>query len=65
LLLHHTAWFAWLKGNMIEAKKMAVKAIKTRAKLLGQDHESTLNSITMVGLVLNSQGKYKEAKVMH
>jgi hypothetical protein len=29
---------------------MAVKAMKTRAKLLGQDHESTLSSINMVGL---------------
>jgi tetratricopeptide (TPR) repeat protein len=64
-LLYNAAWFAWRKGNVIEAEEMAVKAMKARKKVLGPEHKSTLNSIDMVGLAFGSQGKYKEAEAMH
>jgi tetratricopeptide (TPR) repeat protein len=64
-LLYNAAWFAWRKGNVIEAEEMAVKAMKARKKVLGPEHESTLSSIDMVGSAFDSQGKYKEAEAMH
>ena len=33
--------------------------------MLRVDHPNMLMSVSNLGLVLNSQGKYKEAKVMH
>jgi hypothetical protein len=34
-------------------------------KVLGKEHPSTLSSMNNLGLVLGSQGKYKEAEAMH
>ncbi|OJD27365.1 hypothetical protein ACJ73_01249 [Blastomyces percursus] len=64
LLLYHVASFALLKGNMIKAEEMAVKAMKTW-KVLCLEHELTLRSISMVGLMDYYQGSYNEAEAMH
>ena len=34
-------------------------------KVLGPEHPSTLTSISNLGSVLSSQGKYEEAEAMH
>lgn len=60
-----TLWFAYGKGTMVEAEQMALKSMKTREKLLGPEHTSTLDSNNMVGLVLGNQGRYEEVEAMH
>jgi tetratricopeptide (TPR) repeat protein len=61
-LLYNAAWYAWRKGNVADAEKMSVKAMKTRKKLLGQEHEETLSSIAMVGLAYGLRGRWREAE---
>jgi len=41
---------------------MAVKAMKARRKLLGQEDEETLRSMSQIGLVYNMKGRLKEAE---
>jgi len=41
------------------------QVLETREKVLGPEHPDTLTSISNLRLVLLSQGKYKEAEVMH
>jgi tetratricopeptide (TPR) repeat protein len=65
LLLHKAAIYAWRKGDLNEAEDMAVKALKMRETLSGKESFETLNSINLLGLVLDDQGKYDEALVMH
>ncbi|KAI1521277.1 TPR-10 multi-domain protein, partial [Pyrenophora tritici-repentis] len=36
-----------------------------RERVLGQGHPDTLTSVSELGLVLESQGKYEEAEAMH
>jgi tetratricopeptide (TPR) repeat protein len=65
LLLHKAAIYAWRKGGLNEAEDMAIKAFKLRETLFGKESYETLNSINLLGLVLDSQGKYDEALIMH
>ena len=39
--------------------------LEHREKLLGPKHPDTLTSINNLGLILDQQGKYKEAEAMH
>jgi hypothetical protein len=57
-----SAWYAWRRGNVADAEKMSVKSMKARKKILGQEHEETLYSMGMVGLVYNLGGRWKEAE---
>jgi tetratricopeptide (TPR) repeat protein len=61
-LLYNAAWYAWRRGNVGDAEKMSVKAMKTRTKLLGKEHEETLSGMGMVGIVYNVGGRWKEAE---
>ncbi|KAF7175615.1 hypothetical protein CNMCM7691_009180 [Aspergillus felis] len=65
LLLHKAAIYAWRKGDLNEAEDMAIKALKMRETLFGKESFETLSSISLLGLVLDDQGKYDEALVMH
>jgi hypothetical protein len=55
-LLYKAAWYAWRRGNVGDAEKMSVKAMKTRRKLFGQEQEETLSGMAMVGLVYGLGG---------
>jgi hypothetical protein len=44
-------------GNGDEAEKMSVQAMEVREKILSREHEDTLSSIAMVGLVYNLRGR--------
>jgi tetratricopeptide (TPR) repeat protein len=62
LLLYHGAWYAWRKGNVVDAERMSRKAMKARTKILGPEHEETLRSIGMRGLAYHLGGRWKEAE---
>ncbi|KAI8930738.1 hypothetical protein NX059_012346 [Plenodomus lindquistii] len=62
MVLYRAAWFAERTGNIADAEMLATKAMKTRKKVLGQDHEDTVWSISMVGLVYRSQGRWDDAE---
>ena len=44
---------------------MHQQALKGKEKVLGLKYPDTLASVSNLGLVLESQGKHKEAEVMH
>jgi hypothetical protein len=41
---------------------MSVQAMRTMKKLFDPEHENTLNSMVMVGLVYNLGGQWREAE---
>jgi tetratricopeptide (TPR) repeat protein len=61
-VLHKAAQYAWRKGNGAEGEKLAVRAMKLRKTYLGPEHEMTLSSIEIVGLIDLLQGRWKEAE---
>ena len=61
-LLYKAAWYAWRRGNVGDAEKMSVKAMKTRRKLFGQEHKETLSGMAMVGLAYGLGGQWKKAE---
>jgi tetratricopeptide (TPR) repeat protein len=62
LILYRAAGYALLRGNYFDAEKMSRKAMKTRNKILSQEHKDTLNSMLMVALVYRLEGRWKEAE---
>lgn len=62
LILHRAAWYAWAKGSYVEAQKMALKARRTREKMLGQEDTETLDSMAILALAYSSGGRWKEAE---
>jgi Tetratricopeptide repeat len=65
MILYRAAWYAWKKGNWADAEKLAIKAMKTREKLLGSEDKATLASMVMVGLIYQHQGRWKEAEELN
>ncbi|KAI4192103.1 MAG: hypothetical protein LQ350_008700, partial [Teloschistes chrysophthalmus] len=61
-LMYNAAWYAWRKGNVIEAIQLSRTAMEVRTKILGQEHEETLRSMGMVGLAYNLGGRWNEAE---
>lgn len=61
-LLYRAAWYAWRKGGVADAENLAVKSMKARRKVLGQEHEDTLSSIGMAGLAYNLGGQWDAAE---
>ncbi|PVH92436.1 TPR-like protein [Periconia macrospinosa] len=46
-ILYKAAWYARGLGNWAEAEEMSVRAMNVRIKVLGQEHEDTLSSMSM------------------
>ena len=42
-----------------------MQVMESRKRVLGSKHPNTLTSVSHLGLVLESQGKYEEAEAMH
>jgi tetratricopeptide (TPR) repeat protein len=61
-VLHKAAEYDWRKGNGSEGAKLAVRAMKTWKKHLGLEHEKTLGSMELVGLIGLLRGRWKEAE---
>ncbi|PSN62774.1 hypothetical protein BS50DRAFT_612957 [Corynespora cassiicola Philippines] len=64
-ILYKAAWYAWRLGKGVEAEAMARQAMKARKTTLGYDHRDTLESMAMIGLTLQDQGKYEAAEKMN
>ncbi|KAL6229200.1 hypothetical protein BDW75DRAFT_245948 [Aspergillus navahoensis] len=61
-VLYKAAWYDMRKGNGAEGERLSLKAMKSRTKHLGPEHEDTLASIEMVGLVYLLKGRWKAAE---
>lgn len=61
-ILYKAAWYAWSIGNGIEAEKMSLQAAKIRKRILGQEHNDTLDSMVMVGLAYDLRGRWDAAE---
>ena len=63
-LLFRAAWYAKVTGNIADAVTLAVKSMKARKKMLGQEHEDTLWSMEMVGLANRLGGRWNAAEAL-
>ena len=61
-LLYRAAWYAYTKGSISDAETLAVKSMRARKKVLGEEHEETLQIIGMVGLIYNQEGRWGDAE---
>ncbi|KFY66621.1 hypothetical protein V496_01972 [Pseudogymnoascus sp. VKM F-4515 (FW-2607)] len=61
-ILYKAAWYAWSMGKGVEAYKMSVQANEVRKRILGREHNDTLNSMTMVGLAYKLRGLWEAAE---
>ncbi len=48
--------------GIADAENLSTKAMKTRKKLFGQEHNKTLRSMTLLGLAYQLGGRLKEAE---
>ena len=60
-MLHHAAWYAQNIGNTAEAKTLAMKSMEARKKVLGEEHEDTLSTMLIMGLVYRLEGYWEDA----
>ena len=56
-LLYRAAWYTCRKGSITEAIDLSETAMKVRKKILGQEHEETLSSMSMIGLAYSLGGR--------
>jgi hypothetical protein len=61
-LLYRAAWYAEQRGNAAEAKQLAVASLKTRQKVLGQEHEDTWWGMSMVAAAYSLGGEWDKAE---
>ena len=62
LILYKAACYAWRMGKGVEAEKMSVLVMKVRKKILGREHNDTLDIMAMVGLACKLRGRWDDAK---
>jgi tetratricopeptide (TPR) repeat protein len=61
-VLYRAAWYAEMVGNTVDAETLAVKSMKARKRVLGQEDKDTLWSIAMVGLAYKLGGRWEDAE---
>ncbi|KFY92601.1 hypothetical protein V498_04837 [Pseudogymnoascus sp. VKM F-4517 (FW-2822)] len=61
-ILYKAAWYALTIGKGVEAEKMSIQAMKVRRRILGREHNDTLDSTAMVGLAYNLRGRWDVAE---
>jgi hypothetical protein len=61
-ILYKAAWYALRMGKYVEAEDMAVRAMKVRKKILGNEHDHTLIAMTMVGVVYDHNALWDAAE---
>jgi hypothetical protein len=61
-VLYRAAWFAERTGNIADAETLAIKVMKARKKVLGQEDEDTLSNVAMVGLAYKLRGRWDDAE---
>ena len=61
-------WLGYLcnyHGKMKEAEELCLQALTKKEKVLGLEHESTLETVNNLGILYWGQGKDKEAQAMY
>lgn len=61
-VLHNAGWYATTQGDYFSAEETIRQALDEREKALGEEHLSTLMSVSNLALVLHHQGRYEEAE---
>ncbi|KAJ5127840.1 P-loop containing nucleoside triphosphate hydrolase protein [Penicillium atrosanguineum] len=61
-LLHKAATFALTRGNFVDGRRMAKRAMRARRDLFGLKNEKAISSSNILGLAYSSGGKWKEAE---
>jgi hypothetical protein len=61
-VLYRAAWYAEQMGNISDATTLALKSMKVRKKVLGQEHQDTLSSMAMVGSAYRLGGRWADAE---
>ncbi|KAM0139134.1 hypothetical protein ACHAP3_003402 [Botrytis cinerea] len=61
-ILYKSGWYAWQMGNSEDAEKLSVKAMKVRKRIFGREHDDTLRSMAIVGLVYRFRGQWDAAE---
>ncbi|KAF2022747.1 putative kinesin [Setomelanomma holmii] len=61
-VLYRAAWYAEQIGNISDATTLALKSMKVRKKVLGQEHQDTLSSMAMVGSAYRLGGRWNDAE---
>ncbi|KAF3768256.1 hypothetical protein M406DRAFT_51972, partial [Cryphonectria parasitica EP155] len=61
-VLYNGSWYARGQGRYSLAETMAKKSRDARIETLGDQHELTWHSISMVGTIFRDQGRYKKAE---
>ena len=56
-LLHKVVSFMWMRGNLVNSRKMGKKAIKIMNNLFGARNEKTLRTSNILGLVYSLGGE--------
>ena len=64
-LLSKVGWFNWRQGRYASAYREVSEAYKINQEQLGEDATTTLDSLSLLALVLQNQGKYKAAEEMN
>ena len=64
-LLYNVGWFDWQQGRYISAYREAFEAYEIHRERLGEIAIITLNSLSLLALVLHYQGKYEASEEMN
>jgi tetratricopeptide (TPR) repeat protein len=60
--LYRASEYAFKRGNVADAEELALKSMRARQKVLGQEHEDSLWSMGMVASVYALEGRWDEAE---
>jgi hypothetical protein len=61
-VLYKGAWYALRMGKGVEAENLASTVMQVRKKILGDEHEDTLDGMAMVGLACDLNGRWDTAE---
>ncbi|RDW87375.1 hypothetical protein BP5796_03069 [Coleophoma crateriformis] len=64
-LLYNMAWYNWLRGYYTLAKEESHESLSIRTKILPSTDLDIFNSMEILALVLQYQGKYDEAEPIY
>jgi hypothetical protein len=63
-ILRKAGWYAWLKGDYVEAQRMCKLSAAVLRKLLGKDDIETMRSHGLLALIYKDRGRWTEAETM-
>ncbi|KAK3073690.1 hypothetical protein LTR53_004504 [Teratosphaeriaceae sp. CCFEE 6253] len=60
-LLYKSGWYAAEIGASGDAERMTMRSFENRGTMLGEEHPSTLKSMSSLAMVYHAQGRYSKA----